>query len=463
MRPRTTLPSTGPHARPTTRRTRAAAALTAAAVALAGAVTAAAPAQAALKRAETPFVYQGSSFGTRVQLADPSAGAITAGRTGWSVLGCTDLAPLRHGNNVADVGQTDAVDIGAVTSTTSTFRRPKRSTYGSRSTNKVTDITLGSDGGPQLTFGAITTTAVASNVRGKFRAAADVDLVGVDAVNIDGTGAPQELQDLLGAIGAADDQLVEAIIAGAGADGIAIPGLGTIYPAGGQRKAAGPAGANANAFGIRVVLENGRGTVTIGRAWARIQRAQPAGVFVGNAYSIDGSLLGGTVSVGRNPFKPLPCRGTGGRWQSESLPGLDLAGQVSASAMKASVYGKALRDGRAVARTRGSIGYVKLGDALEIKGIVGQVNVKQNVRGRIAGRTVAGTSVGSIVADGTTYALPAPGETLEIPGVARITFAVRRNLGTRGIRVHALQVTLLDEAGAAESTVNLGTAKAWIN
>lgn len=463
MRPRTTLPTSGAATRQT-RRTRAAAALTAAAVALSGGVAlTTTPAQAAVPRAETPFVYQGSSFGTRIQLADPSAGAIKAGRTGWSVLGCTDLAPVQHGNNVADVGQADTVDVGAVTSTTSTFRRPKRNVHGSRSTNKVTDITLGADGGPQLKFGAITTTAVASNVRGSFRASADVDLAGVDAVNIDSTGAPQELQDLLGAIGSADDQLVEAIIEGAGSEGIAIPGLGTIYPAGGQRRSAGPAGASANAFGIRVVLEEGRGTVTIGRAWARIQKAQPAGVFVGNAYSLDGSLLGGTVSLGRNPFKPLPCRGTGGQWKSESLPGLDLAGQVSADAMKAAVYGKALRDGRAVARTRGSIGYVKLGDALEIRGVVGQVNVKQNARGRIAARTVSGTTVGSIVSDGTTHALPAPGETLEIPGVARIAFAVRRNLGTRGIRVHALQVTLLDDAGAAESTVNLGTAKAWIN
>ena len=99
------------------------------------------------------------------------------------------------------------------------------------------------------------------------------------------------------------------------------------------------------------------------------------------------------------------------------------------------------------------------GGALEIQGVVGQVNVFQNARGAISRRTTGGTRIGAIIANGEAQKIPAPGETLEIPGLARIKAKVRQNLGKRGLRVHALRVELLDGTGLV---LNIGTAKAKI-
>lgn len=283
---------------------RAVATATAAGVALTGAVVlTAAPAQADLKKVETPYVYQGSAYGTRVTVGNAEEGGLSSGRTAWALLGCTALAPLRNerGSFGGKVNANSMVEVGAVDSVTSSYRRPKRKVYGSRSVNKVTDIVLGPEDGPHLTIAALTTTANAFNKRGDFRATARFDLVGVKAVDIapEGSETPEPLQDLLGAIDQADDQLVGAVIEGAGTDGIDIPGLGTIYPAGTARTPTSKRAARSNAFGVRVELENGS-TVTIGRAWAKIQIADPAGVFSGYAYGLEAVVADGALGASRS-------------------------------------------------------------------------------------------------------------------------------------------------------------------
>lgn len=442
---------------------RAAATVTAAGVALTGAVvltTTAAPAEAAIKRIETPFAYQGSAYGTRVSLGDPNQGGLTSGPSAWSVLGCTAMAPTTHGNHLAKVGVADGIRIGAVDSVTSDYRRPKLKTYGSRSVNKVADITLGSQDGPRLRIKSVRTVAHAFNAKGRFRAGADIDLAGVDLLGPTPSGGdtPKELQQLLGAIDKGDDQLVEAVIEGAGKNGIDIPGLGTVYPAGAQRTVTGARLSWAGAYGIRVVLENGS-RVDIGRAWAKIERAHPAGVFAGNAYAVQAVVGKGVLGIGKTPFQPLPCTGTGGEWRTNALA-RPRSGQLDASALKAETFGKPMRDGRAVARARSAVADIVLGGgALEIKGVVGQVNVVQNTRGKVVRRSIAGTRIGAIIANGDAQEIPAPGETLEIPGVATIKAGVRQNLGKRGVRVHALQVKLLDGTGLV---LNIGNATAKI-
>ena len=443
---------------------RAAATVTAAGVALAGTVVlAATPSQAATKKYETPFAYQGSAYGTRVSAGDPNQGGVASGRTAWSVLGCTAMAPIRNdrGSNVGKVNANEFLQVGAVTSYTSSYRRPKKKVFGSRSVNKVADITLGPEDGPRLKFAALTTTAHAYNDKGRFRAAADINLVGVDAIGIvpDGSETPGPLGDLLDAIDEADNQAVEAIIEGAGTNGIDIPGLGKIYPAGSHTTPTSARGATANAYGIRVILENGS-QVNIGRAWARIQTAYPAGVFAGHAYGYEAVVGEGVAGLGRTPYQNLPCIGTNGEWRANPLAEAPQHAQLNASALKAETFGKPFRDGRAIARARASVAEISLGGgALEIQGIVGQVNVFQNKAGRVIRRTLEGTRVAAIIADGEPQEIPAPGESLEIPGVAFIKAGVRQNLGKRGVRVHALQIKLLDGTGLV---LNVGTAKAKI-
>ncbi|GAB2726470.1 choice-of-anchor P family protein [Nocardioides pakistanensis] len=443
---------------------RATASITAAGVALAGSLLlTSTPAQAAPKRFETPFSYQGSAFGTRVTLGDPNMGGLASGPTAWSILGCTKMAPIRNGaqSNVGKVNANEFVKIGAVQSFTSSYRKPKMRIFGSRSVNKVADITLGPADGPQLKIGAVTTTAHAFNNKGKFGSTAGFDLASVGLENIvpDGSGTPGPLQDLLDAVDQADDQLVEAIIGAAGTKGIDIPGLGSIYLAGKSRTPKGPNGAVSNAYGIRVELDNGS-TVTIGRAWAKIEVGNPAGIFSGHAYGIGAKVLDGVLQLGRTPFQNLPCKGTDGEWREHSVLQLPQNENLDVKALTAGTYGKGFRDGRAVARARSSVADLSLGGgALEISGIVGQVNIFQNRKGQVVRRNINGTEVGSITANGEPQSLPAPGETLEIPGVAKIQAGYTRKLGKRGLLVHAVRIELLDGTGMV---LNIGTAKARI-
>ncbi|HEX5770329.1 MAG TPA: choice-of-anchor P family protein [Nocardioidaceae bacterium] len=447
MRPRTTLLR------------RAAASITAAGVALSGAVAlTAAPAQSA-ERFETPFAYQGSAYGTRVSLGDPNAGGVASGRTAWSVLGCTSMAPIfnNNGSNVAKLNANSMIEVGAVDSSTSSYRKPKKQVFGSRSVNKVAGLTIGPEDGPRLKFGAFTTTAHAFNDKGRFKAAASFDVLNVEHIGIAESAGP--LGDLLDAIDAGDNQLIEEVIAGAGTNGIAIPGLGTIYPAGSAKTPRSRTGATANAYGIRVALENGS-QVNIGRAWARIQSSYPAGVFAGHAYGLEAKLAEGVVGIGRTPYQNLPCIGTNGEWRQNSLAEVPQNENLNAGALRAETYGKPFRDGRAIARARSTVADVVLaGGQLEIQAVVGQVNVFQNRKGRVVRRTIDGTRVGAIIANGEPQEIPAPGESLKIDGVAFIKAGLRQNLGKRGLRVHALRVELLDGTGLV---LNIGTAKAKI-
>lgn len=440
---------------------RAAATVTAAGVALSGAlVMTAAPAQAGLKRVETPFAYMGSAFGTRVTLGDPGLGGLSSGRTAWTVLGCTAMAPIRNTNDIASVNLQDnsMIRVGAVESEVTSYRRPRKELYGSRSTTRVAGLELGPEDGPRLKFGAFTTVANAFNHKGRFGGNVRIDVLGVDHIGIADSAGP--LGELLDAIDTGDDQVIEQVLAQAPADGIEIPGLGTIYPAGESRIRKGPKRAVTQAWGVKVLLENGS-RVVIGRTYAQIQTAHPSGVFAGQAFGLEAKAADGLLGIGRNPNRILPCVGTGGEWRSSSIAGIgDPANNISADVLDAEVLGNPRRNGSAVARARASVADVVLGGgALEIQGVVGQVNVVQNRRGKVIRRNINGTRVGAIIVDGEPHQVPAPGESLQIPGLASIRAGVRTNLGKRGIRVHALRVELLDGTGLV---LNIGTARAKI-
>jgi hypothetical protein len=445
---------------------RAAASITAAGVALSGAVVlTTAPAQGAVQRFETPFAFQASAYGTRVSLGDPNAGGLASGRTAWSQIGCTAMAPIRHddGSDLARLNANSMIEVGAVTSTTTTYRKPRKKIFGTRAVNKVAGLTVGPDDGPRLKFGAFTTTAHAFNDSGKFRSQASFDVLRVEHIGIADSAGP--LGELLDAINVGDNQLIEQIIAGAGTDGIDIPGLGTIYPAGTARTPRSRRGATANAFGIRIALENGS-QVNIGRAWARIQSAHPAGVFAGHAYGLEAKLAEGVLGIGRTPYQKLPCIGTNGEWRRNALADLPQNQNLDAAALSAETFGKPFRDGRAIARSRATLAELVLaGGQLEIHNVIGQVNLFQNRRGRVVRRNIDGTQVGAVLFDSDgdgeldSQQVPAPGEQLELGDLAVITGAVTEKLGKRGLRVHALRVEMLDGTGLR---LDLGTAKAKI-
>lgn len=445
---------------------RAAASVTAVAVAVSGAVAlAATPAHAADKRFETPFAFQGSAYGTRVTMGDPNAGGVGSGRTAWSILGCTSMAPIRNdnGSNIAELNANSMVEVGAVDSVTTSYRMPRKKIFGSRSINKVAGLTIGPEDGPRLVFGALTTTAHVFNDKGRFGAEAGFDVLDVKHLGIAESGGA--LGELLDAIDRGDNQLIEQVITGAGTDGITIPGLGTVYPAGTAKTPRSRKGATANAYGVRIALENGS-QVNIGRAWARIQKSHPAGVFAGNSYGLEAKAADGVLGIGRTPYQKLSCTGTNGQWRQNSLEELPHSENLAADGLGAETFAKPFRDGRAVARARSIAGDVVLGGgALQIQDVVGQVNVIQNRRGRVVRRNIGGTRVGAILFDSNgdgnleRQRIPSPGEKLALGDLAVIEVAVRKNLGRRGVRVHALRVKLLDGSGLL---LNIGTAKAKI-
>lgn len=442
---------------------RAATRITALAVGLAGpAVLVAAPAEAALKEIGTPFAYQGSAYGTRVTLGD-SQGALGSGRTAWAILGCTTTAPLRfaeHGN-AGRVNANDMIQVGAVTSVTGTYRAPAQDLFGSRSTNGVADIVLGQDGGPQVTIEALRTTADAFNRGGRYGARTGIDLTGIGLTGVTSTGSetPGPLEDLIDAVDRGLDDAAEQVLAEAGR--IDIPEVGTVYLQGKQRSPVGDRSAVANAFGVRIELDNGS-EVNIGRAWSKIVRANPAGVFSGRSYATEATALSDVVSLGRYALQPLRCTGTGGQWQHNELAGLTIPGMLEVGAADSSVYGKGYRDGRAVARTASSIDRVVLQDgAVVIDGIRAQANVLQNARGAIRALTIDGTSLGAL--SGTAVdegqAMPEPGgEPLEIPGVGTIETGLVVKTA-RSVRVTALRITLDDGSGAV---LDIGNARTKI-
>jgi len=74
-------------------------------------------------------------------------------------------------------------------------------------------------------------------------------------------------------------------------------------------------------------------------------------------------------------------------------------------------------------------------------------------------RSAAGTRIGRILVGGESINIPAPGESITIPGVAEITFKTYRRL-SNGLDVTGLRIELLDGQG---TIVELGRAKAIID
>lgn len=446
----------------TSRLARTAATLTATAVALAGTVLlGTGPAQAAQKRVETPYGFQGSAYGTRVTLGNDQ-GDVGSGPTAWSVLGCTKVAPVRHDKNglVGQVNANDMVDVGAVTSVTSSYRRPRQQLFGSRSVNNVTDIVLGDPNGPRLEIGALRTVADTFARNGKLGAATDVVWSDLEIRLAPGdepaTGTP--LDDLVDAVNKEADALALQVVQAAGAEGIEIPEVGKITfgwnrtPVS-QRKGV----AAASVFALRVDLANGS-QVNLSRAWSKVLRDVPAGLFSGHAYASQATALSDTVKLGRLSMQPMACDGTDGTWQVNRSAGVDIPGALSINGLESAAYGVQRANGSGVAKTYSSLGSVNLGDGqLVLQAIRGHANIRQDRSGRIVGRNIQGTSIGYMEVDGEQMAPPTEDNPFVNDDFKVEVGIVDETL--RGIGVTAVRITFLDGTG---SILNLGNAKAII-
>lgn len=444
---------------------RAAAAATTVAVGLAGALVVTEPAQAAF--VETDYGFSGFAFGTSARADQVGLGS---GFTAFSFMGCTRLAGKKHAASLVAANapaNTPMLSIGAVDSVTSTFK--EGAAVGTRSTNRVAKVVLGSAEGPSLEIrGLETATQAWADGNGKFHANANFKLGDIVA----NTGTPlDQLNDVTKNLFA---QLAAVLQEAGGA--LSIPGLGRIA-LGKTDTRVRATRALADAQALQILLYGANGVagggddikVVVGRSLARIFDNMEAGVMRGASWAADVTLLDGILGVQRVARRPLPCQGTNGKVLENNIAGLNLLNLSAIQAFAASsrVYGVRGANSTATAWTEGRVARVSLGSgdtALEIKGIVGRANVKRGPRGRIF-RSIKGTQIASITVGGEVQELPKPGESIEIPGLATIKFGVVSRPNKRAISVISVQILLVPDVQQESGVVkiDLGVAKVALN
>jgi hypothetical protein len=443
-----------------------AAALTTLGVALTGAVVlGAAPAQAKLR--ETDFGFQTTAYGTRVMAKQVD---LRSARTAFSYISCTRLTGRRADRRIAEVGgkgtPLDGVlHVGAVTSHSRTYRAKHGRVVGVRSVNQIAGVTIGDPGAnqPHLGLGALTTTAKAWHVRGKgFRTSTNFDGLDLELNLAPGTPIEGPLQQLTDAVSGGLDQVLELLGSNQFAkSGIEIPGLGTIK-VGHERNTKKKGYAAASAYALKIDLVNGS-TVALGRAWARITKNVPAGVFHGVGYGAQVSAVDGILKVGRVVTRALPCQGTHGKVRTSHLAGLDLgaAGVLKVGAASARSYGIQRKSGYARGWTEGQVAGIEIGTGdtkLVINALKARAKVVKTKSGKVR-KSAAGTTIGSGSFGGQKIEFPDAGAVplpKEAQGVLKLEVNKVHRF-KRGINVVALQITLLPGT-PAETVVKLGGA-----
>ena len=428
------------------------------------AVITTAPAQAA--QTITNYGFSGWAYGTHV---GANTVGVRSGETAYSYLGCTRLTGVIRERSVAAVNapnDPEMITVGAVDSVSRSYRMTG-GRVGTRSTNRVAKVVIGPADGFNITITGLSTRADAYATKdGKLHAESSFSSVDISANLPDGPLDP--LEELLNGVGATINDLLLELINATG-NNIVIPGLGRIALGRNYNKVFSRI-AISNATSLRITLFGPNGVedlgagddtdVIIGRSFARIARDVKQGVMSGSGNAVNAQLLGGLGTLGPIVERPLPCEGTNGVIKRTDLTFANPfnTNLLAAGVGTVRVWGDKLPNGNLRAWTEGSIANITLGTgdtALTITGIRGRANILLTKSGNVY-KSIAGSQVGSIKVGDTTYELPAPGQSLEIPGVAKIEFFVTER-HPRVIKVTALRVTLL--SGPLESVVNLGNAK----
>lgn len=415
----------------------------------------AAPASAAGDGRVTDYGFAGRAYGTR---AEAEALGAESARTVPAYLACTRRTGVNRTNALAETGSGTgaALTLEGVDNRAWSYRSRKQ--VGTRSRSKVANAVLGDPDGPHIGIRALVTNsrAFASRRTGKLGVRSNFSAGRV----ILRTGTPLDevgggLGGLLGEIGAQPGNELE------------IPGLG-VLSLGSKRNVVRRSRANSNAIALKALLfgaDTRRGggddiSVKLGKSRSTIYRDQRAGVFRGKGVPLEANLLGDLVRIGRVNDLPLPCPGTAGKVNRAATADLDPvnAGLVDVGALEARTYGLPRRDRSARAWTESSVTSLDLGGQIELTAIKGRANVATNRAGKITKRSIRGSEIGSLRINGDRQAIPDPGQSIEVPGVARLDFFLTER-SKRGLKTTAVRVTLLDGSGAE---IDLGSAQTFI-
>lgn len=392
------------------------------------AASAASPAAAPVA---TPFALNAVAYGSQYNEGDAQA---SSGKSAQVVIGCTTLAGLDRtkGAESSDVGEDGQVT--GVQTRVWTTKQDGEVTSHARS--RVAAFGLGDDSTSVGLSDLVVTTRTWHDRRG-FHREHDFRLGGLTAeaggVPLPGLPAPEDIEP---------GQEVE------------IPGLATLTFDVRSGKVSG-AGAIATSTGVVIDQPDGS-TGRIARAQSEIRRGVPGGLLGGraqSAYSPEGLIEARNVVK-----KSVPCVGTDGEWRTTSGGAVQQPGFETGDAT-VSALGDQLGKGKAEARTRARTSRVSIGaDAIVVTAIRSQANVIRD--GGSYERTADGSRIGTLLVGGEEEPLPEPGESYEVPGVARITPQVvtrtDKSIAVVGLRVKLLDGTeVTDVYDVAKSTARI--------
>jgi hypothetical protein len=387
------------------------------------------------QRVPTAFALASSGYGTRLH-----GGQIPANSkdTAWDVIGCNNNAGISHGNT--ELGTTDLVDgLRASAIKTHVWTTKKGDVVSSHASNTIAHVTLANSQLGSLSIDGL-----------KAASRAYHDGSGFHAVT-------KTTASITYSVAGSDPQTQELPPVG---QPLVIPGVATITTGKSvESKASDHATAVSEVLTVQVAGSQTK--VHLGHAYARIDGGIRSGVFGGFGSGVRGKGIDGHITVGRTPYGPMPCQGTGGTPRTKSIASSDLGGQIVVSGVNTKQNASATMR-KATGFEQGSVAELNIGGGqLVVKGIVGRANVTRKGAGlNTLVRNIKGSTVGSITAGGQKQTFPATGA-LEIPGVAKLQRNVKKKING-GITVVALRVTLLGGANQG-AVLDLGQAKLTIH
>ena len=376
------------------------------------------------------IALKAGAYGTRLTGGQVPAGS---GMTAFSVIGCSTVPGVSHHNEVAEANLPSAGTVSGVTTRVwATKSNGGMHSYARSTTAEVVlaDSPLGS-----VSIRAVTSLSHAWH---------------------DASGFHSKTTSSVGKIvftpPVGDPQVLDIPTPG---QPVEIPGLARIS-VGESHDRSNSTGATAWGVALRVKVIPSETELYVSRSKAQALSGVKHGRFGGYSAGTEAEILGGVLVSGRNPVSLMPCQGTNGKTLGKDDADVNLGGGLHAEAVSSKEWAKRYAD-HSKAWERGSIAGLDLGDgALVIDAVVGKATVVRKAGGGLV-RSTAGTRIGSITANGEPQELPLD-QTLEIPGVAKLDPKVVSKI-PGGLKVIALQITLLDGSGAV---IDLGVAKTSI-
>lgn len=366
----------------------------------------------------TEFSFTASGYAT-----DVSGGTVPvdSGKTALAVIGCTNEAPVTSTNRAAQANL-DPLPVRVTNLRTRAESREVRRGFASQSTS-TSDVRIGSKA-LGLKIAGLRTSAKAAFVRGESQATVDFSFVTATLA-----GIPIPLADLQ--------------------EGIFVPGIGEVE-FGIERTRERSTFAFARGRALRIVvtaLGDPPTVITVGEATGRIDKRPFGGVFSGGANVGKTTALNGAARSGPVVNQPHKCAGTDGRWLEQNVAAGDLEGLGTVDTARARVRtDDFVEEGFATSRSVASVQNASLAGEIEVEGLVVKAYTRRNEAGTLK-RNADGTSLGRLRIGGEEIEIPNPGDTINVRGVAKVTFQRVRHVNG-GIDVTGLRIELLDGDGA---------------